>query len=140
MIDAPCDAVFEVWTTPEHLAQWWGPAGFSLPSCELDFRVGGAFRYRMQAPSGEDHWLRGVFREIVAPRRIVFTFAWGSLDGTMGPETIVEVTFEASDGKTKVTLRQRDFESESSRREHEDGWSQTLDRLVVYAPSIGRRS
>jgi uncharacterized protein YndB with AHSA1/START domain len=62
IIDAPRDVVFEVWTRPEHLTEWWGPAGFSLPGCELDFRVGGAFRYQMRNPAGGYLWLRGVFQ------------------------------------------------------------------------------
>jgi uncharacterized protein YndB with AHSA1/START domain len=135
-IDAPPEIVFEVWSKPEHLAQWWGPSGFSLPSCDLDFRPGGTFRYQMRSASG-DEWLRGVFREIVAPRRIVFTFAWGDAERATHPETLVEVTFESHVGKTKLTLRHSGFDTESATRGHEGGWSQSLDRLVAYAASLG---
>lgn len=139
VIDAPRAAVFEVWTTPEHLSQWWGPTGFTLPECEMDFREGGAFRFQMRAPSGDDHWLRGVFREIVEPERIVFTFAWGTAEQATGPETLVTVTFEEKSGKTTLTLRQTGLESDASAHEHSDGWAQQLDRLADYAPRARSR-
>jgi uncharacterized protein YndB with AHSA1/START domain len=135
-IDAPRELVFELWTRPEHLIEWWGPAGFSLPSCELDFRVGGAFRYRMRNATGGDHWLRGVFQEIVEPERIAFTFAWGDAERATGPVTLVVVTFEACHEKTRVTLQQTGLESESSARAHEDGWSTQLDRLAAFAAAV----
>jgi uncharacterized protein YndB with AHSA1/START domain len=133
LIDAPREVVFEVWTRPEHLVEWWGPAGFSLPSCELDFRAGGAFRYQMRGPAGEDHWLRGVFREIVEPERIAFTFAWGDAERATGPVTLVMVSFEAHHDKTRVVLHQTGLESESSARAHEGGWSTQLVRLAEFA-------
>jgi uncharacterized protein YndB with AHSA1/START domain len=135
VIDAPRGAVFAVWTTPEHLSRWWGPTGFTLPDCEMDFREGGTFRFHMRAPSGKDHWLRGVFREIVEPERIVFTFAWGTAEKRTGPETLVSVTLEESGGKTKLTLRQTGLASDTSAREHAEGWAEQLDRLAAYAPA-----
>jgi uncharacterized protein YndB with AHSA1/START domain len=138
-IDASPAVVFEAWTSIEHLAEWWGPTGYSLPSSEFDFRVGGAFCHRMRGPSKGDEWLHGIFLEIVPARKLVFTFAWGGPEIATGPETIVDVTFEAQAGKTKVTLVQGAFESESATRDHTDGWSQTLDRLTVYAASLDRR-
>jgi uncharacterized protein YndB with AHSA1/START domain len=140
LIDAPREIVFEVWTRREHLVEWWGPEGFSLPGCDLDFRVGGAFRFQMRNPAGGDHWLRGVFREIVEPERIVFTFAWGDAERATGPVTLVSVSFEAIDGKTRVTLHQTGLESASSARSHESGWSSQLDRLAAFAAAILQRS
>jgi uncharacterized protein YndB with AHSA1/START domain len=133
VIDAPREVVFEVWTRPEHLIEWWGPEGFSLPSCELEFRVGGAFRYQMRDAAGGDHWLRGAFQEIVEPEHIAFTFAWGDAERATGPVTLVSVSFEACDGKTRVSLHQTGLESESSARAHEAGWSSHFDRLAAFA-------
>lgn len=138
LIEAPREVVFEVWTRPEHLVEWWGPAGFSLPGCELDFRVGGAFCYRMHNPADGDHWLRGVFREIVEPERIAFTFAWGDAERATGPVMLVTVTFEDRSGKTRLTLHQAGLESESAARAHESGWSSQLDRLAPFAAGIWR--
>ncbi len=76
ILDAPRSLVFKVWTTPEHWAHWLGPRGFTTPSCEMDFRPGGAYRACIRSPEGTDYSMRGVYREIVEPDRIVFTFAW----------------------------------------------------------------
>src|SRR5437879_6953424 len=73
IIDAPRARVFKMWTDPKHLAQWWGPKGFTNPVCELDLRVGGALRIVMRAPDGVDYPMGGLFREIVEPERLVFT-------------------------------------------------------------------
>ena len=132
-IDAPREDVFEVWTTAEHLASWWGPAGYSLPVCQLDFRRGGAFRYRMRSPDGADDWLHGVFQEIRAPERLVFTFAWGDASGAREPSTLVTVTFEDVAGKTKLSVRHTGLASVLAARDHEGGWSQCLDRLERHA-------
>jgi uncharacterized protein YndB with AHSA1/START domain len=140
LIAAPPDIVFEVWTRPEHLIEWWGPAGFSLPSCELDFRVGGAFCYRMRNPDGGDHWLRGAFQEIEEPARIAFTFAWGDAERATGPVMLVTVRFEASGEKTRVTLHQAGLESESAARAHAGGWSTHFDRLAAYSAELYMRS
>jgi uncharacterized protein YndB with AHSA1/START domain len=81
VFDAPRALVFKVWTQPEHLAHWWGPSGFSLPTCQIDLRPGGAYRFQMRSPTGDIAWWHGVVREIVEPERIVWTCAvdgWNS--------------------------------------------------------------
>src|SRR5258705_11639360 len=70
LVGAPRELVFRAWTDPKHLAQWWGPRGFTNPVCEVDLRVGGALRIVMRAPNGTEYPMRGVFREIVAPERL----------------------------------------------------------------------
>ncbi len=77
IFDAPL-AVWcsSAWTEPEQVARWWGPRGFVTTHCDMDIRPGGAFRCCMRSPAGTDHWKRGIYREIVKPARIVFTFAW----------------------------------------------------------------
>jgi len=73
--DAPRRLVFQAWTDPKQLAQWWGPHGFTNPICELDVRPGGAIRIHMRGPDGAVYPMTGVYREIVAPERLVFTSA-----------------------------------------------------------------
>src|SRR5258708_29275739 len=72
IFDAPRELVFKVWTDPKHLAQWWGPQGFTNPVCEIDLRPGGALRIVMRAPDGAEHPMTGIYREIVAPERLGF--------------------------------------------------------------------
>jgi len=80
--DAPRALVFRVWTEPQHLAQWSCPRGFTMIENRGELRVGGAFSACMRSPEGSDHRLRGVYREIVAPERLVFTHAWVDASGT----------------------------------------------------------
>ena len=63
--------VFKVWTQPEHVVRWIGPNGFTSPSCQMEVRPGGAYRTLIRSPEGKDHWMRGVYREIVEPERLV---------------------------------------------------------------------
>jgi uncharacterized protein YndB with AHSA1/START domain len=63
--------VFAAWTRAEHLAHWFGPRGFTIHSCEADARAGGLFRLCMRSPEGQDYWVRGSFREVLAPERLV---------------------------------------------------------------------
>ncbi len=66
------DLVFKAWTETKHMAQWWGPKGFTNPVCEMDVRAGGAIRIHMRAPDGVVYPMTGVFQEIVVPERLVF--------------------------------------------------------------------
>jgi len=86
VFDAPRLLVFKAWTEPEHLVRWWGPRGFTTPSCKMDVRPGGAFRFHMRSPEGTDHWLRGAYREIVEPERLVFSWAWEDAESKPGHE------------------------------------------------------
>jgi uncharacterized protein YndB with AHSA1/START domain len=76
----------------------------------------------------QDLWLGGVFREIVAPERLVFTFAWEE-EGERGLETLVTVTFADQNGKTLMTFRQAPFQSDGERDGHRYGWGSSFDRL-----------
>src|SRR2546425_12602849 len=71
--NVPRELMFKVWTDPKHLAQWWGPHGFTNPVCETDLRPGGLIRIHMRGPDGVVHPMAGVYQEIVEPERLVFT-------------------------------------------------------------------
>ncbi|MET0542531.1 MAG: SRPBCC domain-containing protein [Variovorax sp.] len=130
---APRSLVFAAWTTPEHLAHWSGPNGFTTPHHQMDLRVGGRYRACLRDPQGTDHWVQGIYREIEAPRRLVMTHGWTDAQGRpTGPETLVTVTFAEQDGQTRMTFHQAPFESLESRDGHQEGWSQSFDRLVDY--------
>jgi uncharacterized protein YndB with AHSA1/START domain len=132
VIDAPRALVFKAWTQPEHAARWWGPQGFSTLSCQMDVRPGGSFRSSMRSPSGSIHTMRGVYRDVTAPERLVFTFAWEDEAGHKMHETIVTVTFGDLGTRTRLTLHQALFESESLRDEHVAGWTSCLERFAEY--------
>jgi uncharacterized protein YndB with AHSA1/START domain len=131
--DAPRKLVFKLWTQAEHLAHWWGPEGFTLPSCEIDLRPGGAYRFQMRGPDGDDHWLQGVFHEVVESERLVMAGFWADSEGNpKGPTTVITVTFEEHAGKTVLTFHQAIFESITARDAHHNGWTSTFDRLTKY--------
>jgi uncharacterized protein YndB with AHSA1/START domain len=132
MIDAPRPLVFGAWTDPEQIARWWGPKGFTTTRYEMDVRPGGTYRFVMRSPDGTDHRKRGVYREIVAPERIVFTFVWEEPDGRLGHELLVTVTFEAVGTKTRLTLHQTGFNSIEWRDSHVAGWTSCLERFGDY--------
>jgi uncharacterized protein YndB with AHSA1/START domain len=136
IIDAPRSLVFKAWTEPEHVARWWGPQGFTTTSCEMDIRPGGAYRVCMRSPQGTDHWKRGVYREIVPPERIVFTFSWEDVDGKPGHELLTTVTFAEHGTKTKLTLHQAVFETVERRDDHRGGWTSCLERFADYIATI----
>lgn len=132
MIDAPRAMVFQAWTDPKQIARWWGPKGFTTVDYDIDVRPGGAYRLRMRSPEGTDHRKRGVYREIVAPERIVFTFAWEQPDGSLGEELLVTVTFEAFGAGTRLTLRQSGFDTVENRNSHVIGWTSCLEKFGEY--------
>ncbi len=138
VFDAPRELMWKLWTEPEHIGKWWGPKGFTLPGCEMDFRPGGTYRFVMRGPDGQDNPFHGVYREIVRNERIVFT---AILDNLPGHELLTTVTFADEGGKTKLTVRQTTPPGEAGRGQNQ-GWSETLERLadlIAEETKIGRR-
>ncbi|HEX4084906.1 MAG TPA: SRPBCC family protein, partial [Chthoniobacteraceae bacterium] len=133
--DAPRSRVFQAWTDPLQLAQWWGPFGFSNPRCELDPRPGGKIHVDMRGPDGMVYPMPGEYREIVEPERIVFTAGAADDAGTLLFEILNIVTFEeASEGKTRLTLRTELIHATEEAKERylsgqKIGWSQSLVRF-----------
>jgi uncharacterized protein YndB with AHSA1/START domain len=127
IFDAPRELVFSAWTKPEYLMRWFAPNGFTLPSCEMDFRVGGKYRLCMRG-LGRDHWVSGEYREIVPPRRIVWT---GALEHE-GNEVVTIVRFADLAGKTRLTVHQRFSIETDSTRGARYGWTETLEHLAEF--------
>src|SRR5262245_34527176 len=104
-LSAPRSRVFQMWTEPGLLAQWWGPQGFTNPVCEVDARPGGAIRIHMRAPDGVVHPMRGTFREVAAPERRVFTTVAEDNAGNPLLEGLTTVTLAEHDGGTRLTVQ-----------------------------------
>lgn len=133
LFDVPSRLLYEAWTGPQHLKHWQGaPRGFTVTSQEVDLRPGGTFRICMRSSDGADHWLQGVYREVVSPERLAFTHTWLDAKGKPGNETLVTITFADRGAKSELTLRQAGFPSLRSRDDHKLGWDSTLDRLAEY--------
>ena len=99
VFDAPRHLVFDCFTKPDLLKRWFGPRGWSLPVCEVDFRVGGAWRFVLQGPDGRKMGMRGVYREITPPERTIHTESFDDYPG----ESIVTAVLTESDGQTTLT-------------------------------------
>ena len=138
IFDAPRELVFKVWTEPEHITQWWGPKGFTTRVTELDLRLGGAWRYIMTSPNGTEYPIKGIFREVIPPERIVTQDEFDAgyeqvVKADLPPGMVTTVIFEDLNGKTKLTLRMTHASTED-RRKHEEmgviaGWNSSFDRL-----------
>jgi uncharacterized protein YndB with AHSA1/START domain len=102
VFDAPRDLVFEAWTRPELLKRWLGVRnGWSMSLCEVDLKVGGAYRYGWSGPDGAEMAMGGVYREIVAPERLVATEQFD--DPWYPGEALDTLVLEEHDGKTTAT-------------------------------------
>jgi uncharacterized protein YndB with AHSA1/START domain len=156
LLAAPRALVFKAWTDPKHMAQWWGPKEFTNPVCEMDLRPGGAHRVVMRGPDGTEYPIKGVYREIVVPERLVMTLdcsehpaAWHDLvnpkrrkdDRNPAGIMLQTVTFDDLDGKTRLTIRTR-FDSTAIRDAMlkigmTEGWTESLNRLEQHLAKMG---
>jgi uncharacterized protein YndB with AHSA1/START domain len=145
--NAPRELLWKAWTDPKRMAQWWGPKDFTNSVCELDVRVGGAWRTVMRSPEGTEYPCQGVYREIVENEKLVMTLdcsghpdEWfdqvlPNRDKTEKPSlTMVQtVTFDRSCSVTKLTVRttleSKEIRDAMVRMGMNEGWSQSLDRL-----------
>jgi len=138
VLDAPRAIVFAAWADQDQAPRWWGPKGFISTSCTMDVRVGGVWRRVMRSPYGVEHIARGVYREIVAPERLVFTYAWERTPEQTGHETLVTLTFAELGDKTELTLHQAVFATVAARDDHRGGWSSCLERFAEYLATHSR--
>ncbi len=130
---APRALVFDAWTRPEHVKRWWGLRHQELTVCEIDLRPGGAWRYVLREPDGQEFRFRGVYREVAPPARLVYTECFD--EPAVGcPEALVTVEFEERDAWTCVTSTVL-HKSKEARDGHlqygmEPGATESLDRLA----------
>ncbi len=135
VFEAPRELVFEAWTDPDQVVQWWGPHGFTTTIHEIDVRPGGLWRFVMHGPDGTDYDNKVVFVEVVKPERLVYNHGGG--EETATEQFHVTVTFAEEDGKTRLTLRM--VFGSAAERDHMieqygalEGANQTLERLAEH--------
>ncbi len=131
--DAPRELVWKAWTDPEQAAQWMGPRGYTGTDLEGELRPGGAWRACLRPDDGgEPLWQGGVYREVVEPERLVWTFHWVGDDGLPEHEMLITMTLTEKAGGTEMSFHQAEFASIDSRDGHNGGWNSTFDRLAEY--------
>jgi uncharacterized protein YndB with AHSA1/START domain len=134
VFDAPRELVFEAWTDPQHIAQWWGPNGFTNTIHSMDVRPGGEWDFIMHGPDGTNYKNRIIYREVVRPERLVY-------DHVSGPFFHATVTFDEQGDKTRLTVQMLFESAELRDRVAEEfgaveGLNQTLGRLGTHLPKV----
>ena len=136
--DAPARLLFEAWSKPQHLMKWFGPVGWPVTMCEVDFRKGGRWRMAMTGPSGQqDTPFGGEYLEIVPNRKIMFDNAF---EDPASRKMIMTVTFAEKDGRTTLTWHTL-FESVAMKNEYvgmgiEQGAGSGLDQLTAVVAAL----
>lgn len=152
--DAPRDVVWKAITEPDRMKEWFGPRGFSSRVAKLELRPGGIYHYCMSSADGKEMWGKFVYREIVAPERLVFINSFSDAEGNisrhpMSPSWPLEMlsTFtlaEEQDGKTTLTIKWSPHNPtadeiktfETSHDGMRQGWTGTLDQLTDYLAKL----
>ncbi|MBC8066200.1 MAG: SRPBCC domain-containing protein [Chlorobia bacterium] len=130
--NAPRELVFRAWTEPQHLMKWLCPKDFVVTFVDVDLRVGGVWRSGMRSPEGIDYVMRGTYRELVPPDRLVFTHSWEDdkeAGHEPGLETLISITLSEFDGITTMTFHVDGLTSDESRDGQKQGWSEAFDNL-----------
>jgi uncharacterized protein YndB with AHSA1/START domain len=137
VFDAPRRLVFEAWTNPQHVPHWMlGPEGWTMPVCEIDLRPGGEWHFVWRRANGTEMDMRGQYREVAPPERLVSTEAWGA----EWPETLNTLTLIEQDGRTTMTQTvlypSREARDAALKTGMQDGAAVSFDRLAEYLRTI----
>jgi uncharacterized protein YndB with AHSA1/START domain len=139
VFDAPRDVVFKFWTEPEHLAKWWGPAGFHSPreDVAVDLRVGGVFRIRMvETAGGEEVLVLGEILELVVPELLVIHVTADQPPGFPPVDAELRIQLHDHGGRTRLTFRQGPIPADL-REDATKGMNESLDKLAALLPTEG---
>lgn len=151
--NAPREIVWKAWTEREQLMQWFGSQGFTMPHAMLDLRPGGIFHYALRSQDGKEMWGKWIFREVVAPERLVLVSSFSDAKGgitrhPMSPtwplETLSTTTFEEQEGKTTITIRWSPLNAtgleictfDGAHDGMRMGWGGTFEQLAAYLAKI----
>jgi uncharacterized protein YndB with AHSA1/START domain len=135
-LHAPRSVAYRALIDAATLGEWWGPRGFTARAVAFDPRVGGTYLIAMQPPDGEAFHLSGEFRRVEPPARIAYTFRWDPPHPD-DRETMVTLTLEDSGEETRLRLTQCGLATEERYLLHENGWSETFERLGLFLASRG---
>lgn len=128
--DASCERVFEAFTEPALLRQWWGPRGFVIEEIDFPALTGRRYRVALRDPEGRRHVHVGRFLEVTPPRRLRYSWDW--IEGPLAPiQSVVELRFEAEDDGTRVELVHSRFLTAEARDAH-TGWADSFARLATW--------
>ena len=121
VINASAGRLFEAWTTPDMIVQWWGAGGITCPEAEMDLAVGGRYRIANRTPDGAVMWISGIFSKVDPPHELAYTWGMEPIDDA-AILSLVEVTFTSENDGTLVTVRQTQIATPEAREMHLAGW------------------
>lgn len=130
ILNAPIDLVWEVWTDPDHIKNWWGPDGFTNTISKMDMHENGEWNLIMHGPDGTDYKNKSIFKEVIKHKKIVY-------EHISAPKFLTTITFEAHDEKTHLTWHML-FESREQfiqvvkTFKADEGLKQNIEKLVMY--------
>ena len=144
IINAPVATVWKMWTDPNEVVKWWGPADFTSPSARIDFREGGEYVFAMTAPhyqGGEDSFTSGIYKEIVPMKKLVFTQGLSDMNGKRLPldqlppdfpeDILVTIEFKDVNGMTELTITEKGWKPSTMSAFAYAGMHQSLDKLAA---------
>jgi uncharacterized protein YndB with AHSA1/START domain len=134
ILNAPIELVWEVWTDPKHIAQWWGPIGFSTTIQHMEVKEGGEWDMVMHGPDGVEYKNKNIFSKVIKPELIVFKHV-------TPPIFTATITFKKQDAKTELTMKMvfesaTDYSLAINKHGAKEGQKQTIARLKDYVENI----
>ena len=137
IFDAPRKLVFAAWTTPKYVQRWLlGPEGWTMPVCEIDLRPGGEWHFVWRKEHGTEMSMRGTYKEVKPPERLVSTESWGP----EWPETLNTIDLREENGKTTMTLTilyvSKEARDNALKTGMKDGVEVSFNRLVTVLESM----
>jgi uncharacterized protein YndB with AHSA1/START domain len=124
--NAPPEKVYAAWTDAAKIVKWFGPDGGAVTHADTDVRTGGRYTVIFHTEDGEEHYVSGIYREVVRNEKLVFTWAWRS---TPERESLVTILIKPEGDGTLMTLIHEQFFDEAARDRHEYGWTGSLKKL-----------
>lgn len=128
---APRASVFDAWTKPEALRQWFGPAGMTVPEANVDLREGGRYRIVIIDTDGDPNIAVGTYTTVRRPERLAYSWAWEE-NGNPGPQTQITIDFLERGDETEMVFKHEGFATVESREGHLGGWTTTFDKLNLF--------
>ena len=132
VINAPRKRVYEAWTDPKQMKEWFGPEGVRTRDILADARVGGKYRWDLTSEEGEEMTAFGEYRELVPGKKIVFTWKWDDDEAWENVNSVVTLELADAGEGTELHLIHEQLPSEESRDRHHEGWRMVLGSLEKY--------
>ena len=129
VFQAPVERVYQAWTKPEMMSQWYFPGPGMHAHCTVDLRIGGSYEVQMHGQEGDPYVARGVYKEIIPNEKLSFTWSWTNEEHV----SLVTLIFRSiNPSETELILKHDQFMGDEDRDSHAEGWVGTIDQLTAF--------